>query len=317
MSQEPSSVVQNYSFQSFQDSLVARGGGVINRLGTITPGSVYTNGTYTNVPLTGGTGTGAQATIVVSGTVVTAVTITAGGSGYSIGDVLSAAAANIGGTGSGFSIPVQSVVGLVAQAFLLGTVAAGTMLNRFTTVPAGAGCMLPPAVAGLSITIINSGANPLQVYGDGGDTINAIAGVSGVPMMVNSTALFSCTTTGAWFTSNLGSGFTTTAQGAAVATFSTQSGITASTTHSIAGGTPIVAGQAEIHVCATSGDAVTLPLAQPGMEITIVNNGAAPAGVYPQATDQINAGGAGVVALQTNGTVLLYYCFVQNLWVTK
>ena len=75
------------------------------------PGSAYTNGTYTAVPLTGGTGTGAQATIVVAGGVVTTVTITAKGSGYKNNDVLSATAASIGGTGSGFTWVVSLVCG--------------------------------------------------------------------------------------------------------------------------------------------------------------------------------------------------------------
>jgi hypothetical protein len=78
---------------------------------TLVGGSLYTNGTYTNVPLTGGTGTGAKATVVVAGAVVTTVTITTAGTGYIGGDVLSAAAANIGGTGSGFTITVQTVTG--------------------------------------------------------------------------------------------------------------------------------------------------------------------------------------------------------------
>jgi hypothetical protein len=83
--------------------------GPIGVLGAITAGTLYTNGTYTNVPLTGGTGSGAQATIVVSGGGVTAVTLTKQGTGYTAADALSAAAANIGGTGSGFSIPVTSI----------------------------------------------------------------------------------------------------------------------------------------------------------------------------------------------------------------
>jgi hypothetical protein len=83
--------------------------GAIAVLGAITAGTLYTNGTYTNVPLTGGTGSGAQATIVVSGGGVTAVTLTKQGTGYTANDSLSAAAANIGGTGSGFAIPVSSI----------------------------------------------------------------------------------------------------------------------------------------------------------------------------------------------------------------
>lgn len=83
--------------------------GAIATLGAITAGSLYTNGTYTNVPLTGGTGSGAKATITVSGAAVTAVTLTARGTGYTAADSLSATAANIGGTGSGFAIPVSTI----------------------------------------------------------------------------------------------------------------------------------------------------------------------------------------------------------------
>lgn len=68
-----------------------------------TPGAAYTNGSYQKVPLTGGTGTGATADITVAGGVVTAVNIVTGGHGYTISDVLSANAADIGGTGAGFT----------------------------------------------------------------------------------------------------------------------------------------------------------------------------------------------------------------------
>ena len=78
-------------------------------LGAVTGGSVYTTGTYFDVPLTGGSGSGALATITVAGGAVTAVTITNGGLQYGVGNTLTAAAANIGGTGSGFSVPVASV----------------------------------------------------------------------------------------------------------------------------------------------------------------------------------------------------------------
>jgi len=80
-------------------------------LGAITAGAAYTDGTYTAVALTGGTGTGALATIIVAGGVVITVTVTYQGKGYTAGDTLSASAADIGGTGSGFSVPVSSIGG--------------------------------------------------------------------------------------------------------------------------------------------------------------------------------------------------------------
>jgi hypothetical protein len=90
-----------------------RGNGNIQTLGSLIGGSGYDSGgthTYTGVPLTGGSGTGAVATIVVTGGVVTAVNITTPGTGYVVGDVLSANNANLGGTGSGFSITVIAIL---------------------------------------------------------------------------------------------------------------------------------------------------------------------------------------------------------------
>ena len=85
------------------------GDGNIVSLGTIVGGSLYTDGTYTDVALTGGTGTGAKATIEVEDGAVTKVTITKDGKGYAVGDELSAAADDVGGTGSGFKVPVKTV----------------------------------------------------------------------------------------------------------------------------------------------------------------------------------------------------------------
>jgi hypothetical protein len=101
----------------------------IKALYTLVGGSAYTNGTYTNVTLTGGSGTGARATVVVSGGAVTSVTITARGAAYAIDNTLSAAAASIGGTGSGFSIKVQTIY---QQAILLSVAATASATTTLT-----------------------------------------------------------------------------------------------------------------------------------------------------------------------------------------
>lgn len=106
----------------------------IKDLYTLVGGSLYTNGTYTNVDLTGGSGTGAKATVVVSGAAVTSVTITSRGAAYAIDDVLSAAAASIGGTGSGFSIKVQTIYQQAVLLSVAATASATTTLT-FSTQP--------------------------------------------------------------------------------------------------------------------------------------------------------------------------------------
>ena len=74
-----------------------------------TGGSSYSTGVYPNITLTGGQGSGATATITVAGGVVSAVTLTNPGNFYAVGDSLTTASSNIGGTGSGFSVTVASV----------------------------------------------------------------------------------------------------------------------------------------------------------------------------------------------------------------
>ena len=90
----------------------------IASFGTITGGTNYIDGTYFGVTLTGGTGTGAVGTIVVSGGSVTSVTITNPGCQYIVGDVLSASSTVIGSIGSGFSVPVASVINAAGTSWL-------------------------------------------------------------------------------------------------------------------------------------------------------------------------------------------------------
>jgi hypothetical protein len=80
---------------------------VPSTLGSITnPGSGYTAGTYTNVAAIGGSGDGLLLNITVAGGIVTAVSISYGGSGYTVGDSITA---TIGSTGSGFAVPISSI----------------------------------------------------------------------------------------------------------------------------------------------------------------------------------------------------------------
>lgn len=87
------------------------GKGPLLTTGSLVGGSGYTNGTYTNVELVSNTGSGigARATITVAGGAVTVVTVTTGGDGYAVGDELTADPADIGGTGTGFTVDVLTI----------------------------------------------------------------------------------------------------------------------------------------------------------------------------------------------------------------
>jgi len=104
----------------------------IKTLGAITGGSAYINGTYTNVNLTGGSGAGAKATVTVFGGAVTAVTLTSRGAGYQVGNVLSASNTQLGGFGSGFSIPVTALYLQGIQMSAAATATASTSLTFST-----------------------------------------------------------------------------------------------------------------------------------------------------------------------------------------
>ena len=96
-------------------SIFTASNGVV-ALGTITPGSGGSGGPFSAVPLTGGHGTSVSATVTLSGGSVSTVVVTAEGQNYKVGDVLSAASGNIGSV-TGFSVPVTTVVTVVAPPF--------------------------------------------------------------------------------------------------------------------------------------------------------------------------------------------------------
>ena len=81
--------------------------GQITGIGSISAGSLYTNGVYQNVPLTGGSGSNANADIVIVSGAIVNVSITYGGNFYVVGDILSCA--SLGPTGTGFSVTVTSI----------------------------------------------------------------------------------------------------------------------------------------------------------------------------------------------------------------
>ena len=92
-------------------------------------------------------------------------------------------------------------------------------------------------------------------------------------------------------------------------------GITADT-GSIQGGSPLIVSVNEISVCANVGDAVTLPLAVAGFsyDVTIVNNGANAADVFPALGDNLGAG-ANTASSLAAGASITYRSYDDTNWI--
>lgn len=199
-------------------------------------------------------------------------------------------------------------------------------INRVTTVAtSGDSVALLKSFAGLTIYVINHGVNPMQVFGNGADTIDDSPAATGVSQMPNSIVIYTCATAGQWYTEGLATGYSSSG-GGNFQTFSYADNLVASVTHTQAGATPITASQVGIGTCANANDAVLLPPAKPGMQIDIINHGAQNAAAYPSSAaqggvaggDQINGlGQNNPLTGMTNATPTIFYCMTAGTWWTK
>jgi len=111
----------------------------IETTGSVTSGSGYVNNSYSGVPLIGdASGIGAKADIVVSGTAVTGFTVITEGQGFIIGEELTVDNADLGGTGSGFSVDVTAIyeswnTGIGSSSYLSGWSGGGWTISRPTS----------------------------------------------------------------------------------------------------------------------------------------------------------------------------------------
>jgi hypothetical protein len=73
-----------------------------------------------------------------------------------------------------------------------------TMCARFTTVATGGDSgILPVAIPGLEITVINAGATALSVFPDVGSLMNGVLNAA-LSIPINKTAIFFTTAAGSW-----------------------------------------------------------------------------------------------------------------------
>lgn len=202
-------------------------------------------------------------------------------------------------------------------AFAGGGQASATLLaaenNRITTVATiGDSVKLPASAAGMSIVVVNHGANAMQVYGSGTDTVDDVATATGVAQMNGSVALYYCVTAGAWYSNGIGTGFS--------GSFPTVSYTDNMTAHAGGGqgaATPITTAMARFVTVATAADSALLPTSAGGLQIVVINAHATNSmNVFPQTGDAINALGANAAFAVAAGKVATFYCTVAGKWHT-
>jgi hypothetical protein len=173
----------------------------------------------------------------------------------------------------------------------------------------GDGVALMAAAAGLDITIINNTANPIQVYGNGSDMINGVAGATGVPIPPGDVAQFECALAGAWFfEAGVGSvgGFPVELAADNIsAAGSTQ-----------AGATVLTAVYNRVTV-ATANQGVRLPISAGGMDIFVENHTGQPIVVYGGGTDMIDDVATATGASQMDSSVVIYTSYSAGKWYSN
>lgn len=197
-----------------------------------------------------------------------------------------------------------------------GAVALSQEVNRVDTATApaagstlGDGVRLMPAVAGLTVMVINNTANPVQLYGNGSDTVNGVAGATGIMLPPQGIYALAAAAAGAWSCEGVGTG--------ASGGYPTVTAVDALTAH--AGG-----GQAGATLCAavinrfttvaTAGDSGLMPAAKAGMQLTVTNAGANSMNLFPASGEQINQAGANTAFALAAGKTASFTSAANGAW---
>lgn len=219
------------------------------------------------------------------------------------------------------NVPALTMVGSITQSDAPAiTAAAGggqanatpltKQLNRVAIVATpGDSVLLPAAVAGMTISIVNDAANPMQVIGAGTDTINGVAAATGVAQMQKSIVYYSCTVAGAWVAEGIGCGYA-----GSLPTVSAANGLTATAAGTQATALLLGAVINRVTVVATIGDATKLPVAAPGLSVTVTNAAAASMNVFPNTGDSVNGAAANTAYPLAAGKTASFTSAAAGIW---
>jgi len=210
----------------------------------------------------------------------------------------------------------QDLITATAGGGQAGAYQLNAQISRISTVATlGDSVMLPPSAPGLDLLVINHGANAMQVFGNGTEVIDDQASGTGVSQMANSLVIYCCATAGKWYTEGLSSGFAISLglQTYSYATIAANVGGTQAT------GTPITAMLTNM-TAAGANYSATLPVSQPGLELTVHNISSQTVRVFPNAggttTEVINALSANAAISMLTNTSTVFTCNIAGQWWT-
>jgi hypothetical protein len=216
-------------------------------------------------------------------------------------------------------LPVSVTNGITAHATggQTNAVVLTSQLNRVTTVASpGDSIALPVAAPGLSITVINNGANPMQVYGNPSntDTINGQTSTVGVSQLPNSVVRYVSAVSGLWQSQDIIEGY---ADGN-LPIHSFASGLTAHAGGMQTSALQLTAYYNNVTTVATAADSVKLPASVAGLEVIVSNSAASNAmQVFGLGTDTINSVAAATGVSQPAGTTMRYVCYSAGNWIAN
>ena len=172
------------------------------------------------------------------------------------------------------------------------------------------GVALPASAAGLDIMVINHSGSPIQVYGQGSDTIDDVAAATGVSQMNGSMTLYAAAAGGAYYSNGIGTGYA-----GQYPTTSYTNGITAHSGGGQGSAVPLTTVLNRVTTVAAAGDSVLMPASVAGMQITIANAAATNSmNVFPATGDAINALAANAAYALAAGKTATLYCTVAGTW---
>ena len=182
----------------------------------------------------------------------------------------------------------------------------GQVARVDTVAAANDSVLLPASEDGLVLILINSGANAMDVFPHGTETIDGESASAAVSQLPGTVVIYTCVTAGHWTSM----GLTTL-----IPVVSAEDGITAFSGGGQGSATPLTKAINRVSTAAAPGDSVLLPAALAGEQITVINGDASNSiSVFPASGEQINALGANNAYGSDASTISRFICVTAGQW---